>query len=126
MLDQFSRHIYRGLPTAFTQDKLACQLCLDGADDEIEHNLSLIERVFFYFPLMHSEMLYHQEQSLLAYQMLVDLAFAETKVIYESFYKFANHHYQIIQRFGRFPQRNALFGRVSTPEEIRYLSELEE
>ncbi|MCH9643986.1 MAG: DUF924 domain-containing protein [Gammaproteobacteria bacterium] len=125
-LDQFSRHIYRGLPSAYTQDKLAADICMNGIDAEIEHDLSLIERVFYYFPLMHSERITDQEKSLLAYKTLSEIAFAETRVIYDSFFKFANHHYQIIQRFGRFPQRNTLLGRHTTDEESQFLKELEE
>ena len=49
------------------------------------------------------------------------LALPETKLLYQSFFKFAEQHYSIIERFGRFPQRNALLGRESTPEEKLYL-----
>jgi len=121
--DQLSRHIYRDSPLAFAQDSRALDICMHGVSQEMEHQLSLIERVFYYFPLLHSETLYHQEQSIQAYTMLSELAFAETRVIYDSFLKFANHHYSIIQRFGRFPQRNIILGRKSTPEEILYLEE---
>ena len=75
---------------------------------------------------MHSERITDQEKSLLAYKTLSEIAFAETRVIYDSFFKFANHHYQIIQRFGRFPQRNTLLGRHTTDEESQFLKELEE
>ena len=126
VLDQFSRHIFRGLPNAYTQDCLAAEVCVAGINKDSEHNLSLIERVFYYFPLMHSEALEDQEQSLLAYRMLSELAFAETRVIYDTFLKFANYHYQIIQNFGRFPQRNNLLGRNTTAEEKEYLKNLEE
>ncbi len=91
-----------------------------------DHALSLIERVFYYFPLLHSEHLAFQEQSIRAYQLLVEMAFPETQIIYESFCKFANHHYNIIKRFDRFPQRNAILSRESTEEEIKYLKENEQ
>lgn len=125
LLDQFSRHIFRDNIRAYQQDDIALMICANGIQEEAEHSLSLIERVFYYFPLLHSEQLGYQEQSVRAYQMLTDLAFAETRVIYDSFLKFANHHYSIILRFGRFPQRNALLGRVSTPDEIAFLKEIE-
>ncbi len=124
-LDQFARHIHRDTPLAFSNDNKALSICLDGIRDEVEHNLSLIERVFFYFPLLHSEDITHQHQAISAYQTLSELAFSETKVIYESFVKFSNHHYSIIERFGRFPQRNIALGRVSTMEELEYLQEIE-
>lgn len=125
LLDQFSRHIYRNTPQAFAQDPAALTICLQGMSVAADHSLSLIERVFYYFPLLHSEDLHHQEQSVRSYQILAELAFSETRVIYESFLRFANHHYTVIQRFGRFPQRNRVLKRESTPEEIVYLREIE-
>ncbi len=91
-----------------------------------DHELSLIERVFYYFPLLHSEHLAYQESSIRAYEILAELALPETKVIYESFFKFASHHYSIVRRFGRFPQRNDVLSRESTREEIEYLKESEQ
>ena len=126
LLDQYSRHIHRNTLQAYAQDKKALSICLQGIKDEKDHALSLIERVFYYFPLLHSEQLSYQEQSIRVYQNLSDLAFSETRVIYDSFLKFANHHYTIIKNFGRFPQRNKILGRESTSEEIAYLKELED
>ncbi len=125
IFDQFTRHIHRGTPLAFAGDKQALAICTRGMENEIDHNLSLIERVFYYFPLMHAEDLSYQQSSLRAYENLVQLSLPETKVIYESFFKFANHHYNIVHRFARFPQRNAILGRESTKEETQYLKELE-
>ncbi len=122
-LDQFSRHIYRNKATAFAQDDYALSLCTRGMEHEYDHSLSLIERVFYYFPLLHSEHLAYQESSVRSYEVLVELALPETKIIYESFFKFANHHYNIVRRFGRFPQRNIALGRESKAEEIEYLKE---
>ncbi len=125
LFDQFSRHVYRDTLEAFTQDIKALDICVNGIQNEMEHSLSLIERVFYYFPLLHSEELIHQEKSVRAYQMLSELAFTETRVIYDSFLKFANHHFSIIQRFKRFPQRNIVLGRESTEDERIYLKETE-
>ncbi|OGO94216.1 MAG: hypothetical protein A3F41_03230 [Coxiella sp. RIFCSPHIGHO2_12_FULL_44_14] len=125
ILDQFSRHIYRHAPQAFAQDDYALSICTQGMEKRNDHALSLIERVFYYFPLLHSEHLGYQEQSIRAYQMLVELALPETQIIYESFFKFANHHYSIVRRFGRFPQRNVILGRESTEDEKKYLQESE-
>ena len=122
-LDQFSRHVYRGAHQAFSQDDYALSICTRGMEVGFDHNLSLIERVFYYFPLLHSEHLIYQESSIRAYEILVELALPETKVIYESFFKFANHHYSIVRQFGRFPQRNSALGRTSTREEVKYLQE---
>ncbi len=125
LLDQFSRHIYRDQPQGFAQDSKALSICIKGMSEEADHALSLIERVFYYFPLLHSENIHHQEQSVQAYQILSELAFSETKVIYDSFLRFANHHFGVIQRFNRFPQRNRVLNRESTPEELVYLREIE-
>ena len=125
ILDQFSRHIYRATEKAFSQDLYALSICLKGMQVEADHSLSLIERVFYYFPLLHSEKLSDQERSVRAYRTLVDLAFSETRVIFDSFLKFANHHYTIIQRFGRFPQRNKSLNRESSKSEITFLKEIE-
>lgn len=125
-LDQFSRHVYRGSEKAFSRDEKALTICLDGMRDESDHALSLIERVFYYFPLLHSEKISDQEKSVRAYRTLADLAFSETRVIFDSFLKFANHHYAIIQRFGRFPQRNDALHRESSKAEIAFLKEIGE
>lgn len=124
ILDQFSRHIYRNTAKAYENDKRALELCLNARTQEADHKLSLIERVFFYFPLIHSEQLAYQEEGLIAYTALSELAFDETKVIFHSFLKFANHHYSIIEKYGRFPQRNTILGRKSTPEEEQYLHDI--
>jgi len=123
VLDQFSRHIHRGDSKAFEQDDYALSICQRGIEHHMDHDLTLMERVFYYFPLLHAEHLQYQEEGIRCYEMLVELAFPETRIIYESFFKFANHHYNIIRRFGRFPQRNEILGRESTPEELKYLEE---
>jgi len=125
MLDQFSRHIYRDTSNAFAQDDYALGICARGMENRQDHELSLIERVFYYFPLLHSEDLVNQERSVHAYQQLVELAFPETQVIYERFLEFATHHYRIIRQFARFPQRNVILGRESTDDEIKYLKEIQ-
>lgn len=126
VLDQFSRHVFRNSEKAFLQDEKALAVCLEGLSHEYDHSLSLIERVFYYFPLLHSEKITHQEMSIRSYRALVDLAFSETRVIFESFLRFANHHYSIVQRFGRFPQRNQALHRVSSKAEMAFLKEIEE
>lgn len=121
LLDQFPRHIYRGLPQAYAQEQKALDLCLQGVQKEYDHALSLMERVFFYFPLMHSENLEMQATSVRAFQILVNLAFPETRGIFEDFLNHALMHYDVIKRFGRFPQRNMILGRPYTSEEQEFL-----
>ena len=123
IFDQFSRNIYRNKPEAFAQDNAALDLCLDGLDVEKDQHLSLIERVFYYLPLEHSENLTMQINSVRAFESLLDLALPETRPIFQNFYNHAITHYETIERFGRFPYRNLTLNRESTPEEIKYLNE---
>mgnify|MGYP001190602131 CR=1 FL=1 len=125
LFDQFARHMFRGTPRAFQYDNKALDIVLRGLEHDSDHELSLIERVFYYFPLLHSEELYHQEQSLRCYALVDSLAFDETHVIYGSFLKFAHHHHGVITRYGRFPQRNPILDRPSTAEELAFLQSLE-
>jgi uncharacterized protein (DUF924 family) len=121
LFDQFSRHIYRDTPLAYAQDHRALDLCLRGIERQYDHLISLTERAFFYFPLMHSENVEIQATSIRAYKILLDLSFPEARGIFESFLDYALKHFDIIKRFGRFPERNKALGRTSTPEEIEYL-----
>lgn len=126
LLDQFSRSIYRKTPMAFTQDQKALDLCVRGIERQYDHELSLIERAFFYMPLMHSESTEMQSTSVRAFKMLVDLSFPEGRNLYESFFDYALRHYEVIERFGRFPHRNSIVGRKSTPEEEEFLTKNKE
>ena len=120
--DQFSRHIYRNKPMAFAQDDQALKLCLLGIDRAYDHRLSLMERIFFYFPLMHAENIEMQILSVRAYQMLAMIAFPETKSLFERFLESAIHAHDQIRQFGRFPDRNEILGRASTKSELIFLN----
>jgi uncharacterized protein (DUF924 family) len=121
LLDQFSRFIYRHSALAFSHDTEAQQLCLDGIKQKMDHALTLIERVFFYMPLVHSENSENQEISIRLYQELVSLSMAETRQIYQLFLAYSYAHFRVIKEFGRFPQRNKLLDRESTEEELVFL-----
>lgn len=121
LFDQFTRHIYRGTPLAYAQDQRALDLCLRGIERQYDHLISLIERAFFYFPLMHSENVEIQATSIRAYKILLDLSFPEAKGVFESFLQHALQHFDVVKRFGRFPGRNSILGRISTKEELEYL-----
>lgn len=121
LLDQFSRYIYRRTPQAFAFDNLAQQLCIEGLRNKMDHSLTLIERVFFYMPLVHAENSQNQEQSIRLYQDLVSLSMSETTQIYQLFLAYAYAHFRVIKEFGRFPQRNQVLGRESTDAEIAFL-----
>lgn len=126
ILDQFSRSIFRKSAMAFTQDQKALDVCIRGIERQYDHELSLIERAFFYMPLMHSENREMQATSVRAFKMLVDLSFPEARSIYDNFFEYALRHFEIIEKFGRFPHRNAIMGRTSSKEEEEFLSKSKE
>ena len=110
LLDQFSRNMFRGQARAFASDELARAITsrailngFDGAFDDM--------RTFFYLPFMHSEDMADQERSLAFYRAYGN----------EESLKYAEMHADIIRRFGRFPHRNAVLDRATTPEEQAYL-----
>ena len=121
LYDQFPRYLHRGSSMAFSFDVRAQQLCADGLREKMDQSLTLIERVFFYMPLVHSEDSATQEKSIRLYQDLVTLSMSETTQIYQLFLAYAYAHFRVIKEFGRFPQRNIALGRQSTEAELAFL-----
>lgn len=113
VLDQFSRNMFRNDPKSFASDSRAKEclnhLLAQGYDSE----MTQVERNFAYLPLEHSEELSDQERSIELF----------TKNGDENSLDYAKRHKVIIDRFGRFPHRNAILGRVSTAMEIEFLNE---
>ena len=123
--DQFSRNIYRGLPESFAFDTIALATCKKGMESEIDSALLPIERVFFYMPLMHSEDISIQELSVQTFLSLANTV-KDTHGLSESLKNtadFAQKHFKIIEQFGRYPHRNAILGRESTPEEKEFFKQ---
>jgi uncharacterized protein (DUF924 family) len=113
VLDQFPRNMFRGSPRAFAADPLALGVAREAVARGIDTRVGPIERrVFFYLPFEHSEDLADQNRSVELMRTLGD----------PEFDKYADAHRVIIERFGRFPHRNAVLGRISTPEEIAFLN----
>ena len=111
LLDQFTRNLHRGTPRMYAGDGKALATCLEVIERGEDRSLSNDERQFLYMPLMHSENRALQQRSLEKFRALGQgLAWAE-------------HHAGIVSRFGRFPHRNALLGRESSPEEIEFLKD---
>lgn len=124
VLDQFSRVIHRGTGRMFENDARAQGLCTGLLDREADRALPPIHRVFAYMPLMHAETVDLQERGVQAFERLADEADAEaSKETFANFVKFAVMHRDIVARFDRFPHRNALLGRASTPEELEFLEQ---
>ena len=113
VLDQFSRNVYRDTARAFAQDALALVLAQELVASGQDRSLPLAQRSFTYMPYMHSE-------SALVHAQAVVL-FSHPGM--EDTLRFELRHKEIIDRFGRYPHRNAILGRTSTPEELAFLSE---
>lgn len=123
VLDQFSRNIFRKSPRAFAQDRLALHLCKEGLAAHEDQGLSEAERVFFYLPLEHSENLDHQDMAIEHFTAVHAVARPGFSDFTKSTLDYAHQHRDAIRQFGRFPHRNAVLGRASTPEELEWLAE---
>lgn len=123
VLDQFPHHIHRDTPQAFAQDAKALALSLAALATGEDKALALIERVFLYFPLEHAESLAMQDLSVTQYQQLRDEADEAERPLFENFLDYAHKHRDVVQRFGRFPHRNDILGRLSSADEIAFLKQ---
>lgn len=113
VLDQFSRNIYRDTPQSFAYDPLALVLAQEAVALKVPEKFVPQQRAFFYLPYMHSE-------SLLIHEIALKL-YGQEGLEYNL--EFEKKHKLIIDRFGRYPHRNEILGRESTPEEIEFLKE---
>jgi uncharacterized protein (DUF924 family) len=113
VLDQFSRNMFRETPAAFASDSLALVLAQEAVATGADQALTADERVFLYMPYMHSE-------SRMIHEVAVQLFTANG---IQDNLDFEMRHKAIIDRFGRYPHRNAILGRPSTPEEIEFLKQ---
>jgi uncharacterized protein (DUF924 family) len=123
LLDQFSRHVHRGAALAFAQDPSAQRLALDGVNGGADRKLIPAQRSFFYLPFEHAEDVELQRLSVRCFEGLARAVAPAHQKDYDSFLDYAQRHLAIIERFGRFPHRNAMLGRASTPEEIEFLKQ---
>jgi uncharacterized protein (DUF924 family) len=123
LTDQLPRNVFRGTPDAFASDPQARQLCLAGLERGDDSVLKPIERVFFYLPLEHSESMRDQEHAVRLYTALFQAVPQSVIEQYRGFLTYALRHRRVIERFGRFPHRNAILGRQSSPEEVAFLAE---
>jgi len=122
LIDQFRRNIYRNTAKAFSQDKLALKLCVEGAMEKKDKGLTPIQKVFFYMPLQHAESRKVQAKSVELYNRLAESVSPTYQETFLTVAQFAELHRDIIDQFGRFPHRNELLGRANTPEEDEYLA----
>ncbi len=113
VLDQFSRNMFRDTARAFAQDAQALVLAQEAVRRGLHGELSTTQRSFLYLPYMHSESRRVHEEALRLYQSLGIASNLDFEI----------RHKVIIDRFGRFPHRNAILGRPSTPDEVAFLAE---
>ena len=117
VLDQFPRNMYRGRAQAFATDALGLAAAQHAIERGYDRDRLAVERLFIYLPFMHSERLEDQERASALCEPL--RAFPET----DDTHRYALAHREVIRRFGRFPHRNAILGRDSTPEELEFLKQ---
>jgi uncharacterized protein (DUF924 family) len=119
LLDQVPRNIFRSTPRAFASDALALAATNRAMERGFDHAVPAAWRVFFYLPFEHSEALADQQRGL---GLLLELPPVPGR---RQDGHMTRLHLEIIERFGRFPHRNAILGRESTPEELQFLVECE-
>ena len=123
VLDQFPHHIHRDQPQAFATDPQSLALSLDALAAGEDRQLAPIERVFLYLPLEHAESLELQERSVSLYEQLAHQAAGDERALFDGFLDYARKHRDVVARFGRFPHRNEILGRASTPDELEFLKQ---
>ena len=122
LIDQFRRNIYRNSAEAFSMDKLALKLCVEGAMEKKDIGLTPLQRIFFYMPLQHAESRKVQEKSVKLYNRLAEAVSPTYRETLLTVAQFAELHRDIVDQFGRFPHRNKLLNRDNTAEEDEYLA----
>lgn len=123
VLDQFPRNIFRNAPEAYAFDSRALAAALAGMGAGRDRALTVMERAFYYLPLEHAEDLAIQERSVEVFARLSDEAPAALRETCRGFLDYAVRHRDIVARFGRFPHRNWVLGRKSSPEEEEFLKQ---
>jgi uncharacterized protein (DUF924 family) len=122
LLDQMTRNIFRGDPRSFAGDPRARAVAGTAIAGGLERRLPFMRRRFFYLPYEHSEYPADQERSLALFSGLMAEVTPEDRIEADEQLQAAQRHHEIIRLFGRFPHRNAILGRISTPQEISFLA----
>jgi uncharacterized protein (DUF924 family) len=123
LLDQFPRNIHRGTPRAFAGDARALTMAGTAIDRGFDRHTRPDRRFFFYLPFEHSEDAADQARAVALFRRWADEQEGAGRERAQEQMKYALLHQKVIDRFGRFPHRNALLGRESTPEELAFLAE---
>jgi uncharacterized protein (DUF924 family) len=118
VLDQFTRNAFRDTPRAFAGDALALAAATDMVARGDDRRLAPAQRSFVYLPFEHAEDRATQKHAVSLFEQLAADAPALADLV-----TWARRHQEVVERFGRFPHRNAILGRPSTPEELAYLAQ---
>ena len=121
LTDQFPRNIWREQAAAFAFDVLALRWAKEALALGLDTRARAIERVFLYLPLEHSENLADQQHAVRLFDALAASVSSELRPAFDGFLDYARRHLEIIERFGRFPHRNAALGRETTAAEADFL-----
>jgi uncharacterized protein (DUF924 family) len=122
LLDQFPRNVWRGTPRAFEHDAKALAVAQQAVASGHLDALAPVEQGFLLLPFEHAEALPVQRESVQLFGRIVAQAPLEWVPTLQGYADYASRHHAVIERFGRFPHRNAILGRASTPEEEAYLA----
>ena len=117
LFDQFPRNMFRGTPKSFATDPKAIEIARHAVEQGFDRGLDFNAQQFYYMPFEHSEDLADQRRSVELFRAGADGEHKEENIGY------AVQHLEIIEQFGRFPHRNTIVGRDSTPEEVKFLEE---
>ena len=118
ILDQFSRNMFRGLPSAYAMDRKALEIAAQAIDKGFDQIHPPLRRRFFYLPFEHSENMEDQIKSIHFFERMKDIDPIS--------FTHAQRHFQTIKTFGRFPHRNSIYGRATTASEEKYLTETQQ
>ncbi|MGH8666533.1 MAG: DUF924 family protein [Burkholderiales bacterium] len=121
VLDQFPRNLFRGTRDAFAFDALAAAAATEAVGRGFDAQLHPLMASFVYLPFEHAESSELQARAVACFEALQARAPQGLETMFAGFTDYAHRHRVLIERFGRFPHRNAILGRCSTPEEIAYL-----
>lgn len=115
LLDQFPRNMFRGHPCSYATDQKALSIAEYAVNKGLDGKLLPIQRWFMYMPFQHSEELEHQRRSVELFYQLEEFQYNSGAI------SSAVDHQEVIKHFGRFPHRNKILGRSSTPDELKFL-----
>jgi uncharacterized protein (DUF924 family) len=124
LIDQVPRNIYRGSAKVYAHDARAHAIMRRGLTAGLDRGLELFERIFFLFPLMHAESLADQHEMVERLAAMEPEVPSQDRALWGLFLKGAHEHRDLIQRFGRFPHRNEVLLRGSTPDELAHLDQV--